>query len=45
MSRLILQVIYIQQPDLSEPVVPAKKKKFIDYFKIARQPTLRLGPQ
>jgi len=30
------QVIYIQQPDLSEPVVPAKEKKFRGYFKIAR---------
>ena len=31
-----MQVIYIQQPDLSEPVVPAKEKKFRGYFKIAR---------
>ena len=31
----MLQVIYIQQPDLSEPVMPAKKK-FIGYFMIAR---------
>jgi len=30
------QIIYIQQPDLSEPNVPAKEKKFKGYFKIAR---------
>jgi len=30
------QVIYIQQPDLSDPVVPPKEKKFKGYFKIAR---------
>jgi len=30
------QVIYIQQPDLSDPVVPSKEKKFKGYFKIAR---------
>jgi len=30
------QVIFIQQPDLSDPVVPPKEKKFRGYFKIAR---------
>ena len=30
------QIISIQQPDLSEPVVPKKEKKFRGYFKIAR---------
>jgi len=30
------QIIYIQQPDLSEPVIPPKEKKFKGYFKIAR---------
>jgi len=30
------QIISIKQPDLSEPVVPAKEKKFRGYFKIAR---------
>ncbi|XP_023326519.1 alpha-1,3-mannosyl-glycoprotein 2-beta-N-acetylglucosaminyltransferase [Eurytemora carolleeae] len=30
------QVISIQQPDLSEPAVPAKEIKFKGYFKIAR---------
>lgn len=30
------QIISIQQPDLSEPVVPPKEKKFAGYFKIAR---------
>eukprot|EP00092_Neocalanus_flemingeri_P005361 GFUD01005776.1.p1 GENE.GFUD01005776.1~~GFUD01005776.1.p1 ORF type:complete len:520 (+),score=120.96 GFUD01005776.1:95-1654(+) len=30
------QIIYIQQPDLSDPVVPPKEKKFKGYFKIAR---------
>lgn len=30
------QIISIQQPDLSEPVIPAKEKKFKGYFKIAR---------
>ena len=39
----MLQVIYIQQPDLSEPVVPAKEKKFRGYFKIARHYGLGLN--
>merc|ERR1711971_1374967 len=30
------QIIFIQQPDLSEPVIPPKEKKFKGYFKIAR---------
>jgi len=30
------QIIYIRQPDLSEPVIPQKEKKFKGYFKIAR---------
>ena len=30
------QVIYIQQPDQSDPVLPEKEKKFKGYFKIAR---------
>jgi len=30
------QIIYIRQPDLSEPAVPPKEKKFKGYFKIAR---------
>jgi len=30
------QIIYIQQPDLSDPPVPSKEKKFKGYFKIAR---------
>merc|ERR1719458_693129 len=30
------QVIYLQQPDLSEPAIPPKEKKFKGYFKIAR---------
>jgi len=30
------QIISIQQPDLSEPQVPPKEKKFRGYFKIAR---------
>jgi len=30
------QIIFIQQPDLSDPVVPSKEKKFKGYFKIAR---------
>ena len=30
------QVIYIRQPDLSEPQLPEKEKKFKGYFKIAR---------
>ena len=30
------QIISIQQPDLSEPVIPTKEKKFKGYFKIAR---------
>lgn len=30
------QIISIQQPDLTEPVVPVKEKKFRGYFKIAR---------
>jgi len=30
------QIIYIQQPDLNDPVVPPKEKKFKGYFKIAR---------
>jgi len=30
------QLIHIKQPDLSEPVVPPKEKKFRGYFKIAR---------
>lgn len=30
------QIIYIQQPDLSEPNIPPKEKKFKGYFKIAR---------
>jgi len=30
------QIISIKQPDLSEPVVPPKEKKFKGYFKIAR---------
>jgi len=30
------QIISIQQPDLTEPVVPPKEKKFRGYFKIAR---------
>jgi len=30
------QIIYIQQPDLSDPVIPTKEKKFKGYFKIAR---------
>jgi len=30
------QIIFIQQPDLSEPDVPPKEKKFRGYFKIAR---------
>jgi len=30
------QVIYIQQPDQTDPVLPAKEKKFKGYFKIAR---------
>lgn len=30
------QVTHITQPDLSEPVVPPKEKKFRGYFKIAR---------
>ena len=29
-------IVFIQQPDLSEPVVPPKEKKFKGYFKIAR---------
>ena len=30
------QVIYIQQPDQTDPVIPPKEKKFKGYFKIAR---------
>ena len=30
------QVVFIQQPDQSEPVVPKNEKKFKGYFKIAR---------
>ncbi len=30
------QIISIKQPDLSEPQVPTKEKKFRGYFKIAR---------
>jgi len=30
------EIIYIQQPDLSEPRLPEKEKKFKGYFKIAR---------
>ena len=30
------EIIYIQQPDLSEPKLPEKEKKFKGYFKIAR---------
>lgn len=30
------KIVHIQQPDLSEPVVPPKEKKFRGYFKIAR---------
>lgn len=30
------QVVYIQQPDQSKPSLPAKEKKFLGYFKIAR---------
>eukprot|EP00088_Acartia_fossae_P007455 TRINITY_DN13504_c0_g1_i6.p1 TRINITY_DN13504_c0_g1~~TRINITY_DN13504_c0_g1_i6.p1 ORF type:complete len:446 (+),score=71.52 TRINITY_DN13504_c0_g1_i6:169-1506(+) len=30
------QIISIKQPDLSDPVVPPKEKKFKGYFKIAR---------
>ena len=30
------QIIYIQQPDQSDPVLPEKEKKFKGYFKIAR---------
>ena len=30
------QVIFLQQPDQSEPVVPKAEKKFKGYFKIAR---------
>ena len=30
------QIVFIQQPDLSDPVLPEKEKKFKGYFKIAR---------
>lgn len=30
------EVQLVQQPDLSEPVVPPKDKKFKGYYKIAR---------
>ena len=30
------EIIYIQQPDQSDPVLPEKEKKFKGYFKIAR---------
>lgn len=30
------KIVHIQQPDLSEPIVPPKEKKFRGYFKIAR---------